>query len=79
MNSTLITNVYAQYGIFGIICVAFFVLVFWIVRAGKEREEKLYAVIKTLSDELPDIKHSLDEIRSELRLRKSSKKVQKDE
>lgn len=63
---TTIYNAYAQYGAIGLIIIAFFVLVFWVLRTSEKREEKLYRIIDTLSNELPEIRHSLEEIKKRI-------------
>ena len=63
---TTIINAYAQYGAIGLIIIAFFVLVFWVLKTSEKREEKLYRIIDTLSNELPEIRHSLEEIKKRI-------------
>ena len=63
---TTIMNAYAQYGAIGLIIIAFFVLVFWVLKTSEKREEKLYRIIDTLSNELPEIRHSLEEIKKRI-------------
>ena len=63
---TTIMNAYAQYGAIGLIIIAFFVLVFWVLKTSEKREEKLYRIIDTLSSELPEIRHSLEEIKKRI-------------
>ena len=45
---------------------AFFILIWWVVKTSKEREDKLYSVIETLSKELPEIRKNLEEIKDKL-------------
>ena len=65
-TGTTIMNAYAQYGAIGLIIIAFFVLVFWVLKTSEKREEKLYRIIDTLSNELPEIRHSLEEIKKRI-------------
>jgi uncharacterized protein YoxC len=67
MPAEVATNIYANYGIVGLIVVAFFVLVFWVIRTSKSREDKLYTVINTLSAELPQIRNAIQEINHKIR------------
>jgi len=56
------SNVYANFGLFGLIVIAFFVLVFWVVKTSSRREDKLYTLIETLSSELPEIRKAIEDI-----------------
>lgn len=67
MPAEVATNIYANYGVIGLIVVAFFVLVFWVLKTSKTREDKLYSVINTLSQELPEIRTAIQEISRKLR------------
>lgn len=62
MPTEVVNNVYANYGLFGLIVFSFFVLVYWVIKTSKEREEKLYSIIDTLSCELPEIRKNLEEL-----------------
>lgn len=66
MNIDILTNVYTQFGVIGLIIIAFFVLVFWVLKTSQNREEKLYKIIDTLSKELPEIRKSLEDIKDRL-------------
>lgn len=61
------SNIYANSGVLGLIVVAFFVLVFWVLKTSKTREDKLYTVITTLSTELPEIRAAIQEINRKIR------------
>lgn len=65
-----VINLYAEYGLIGLIVVCFFVLVIWVIMNSKHREDKLYQLINTLSTELPEIRKELNEIKTELKIRK---------
>jgi type II secretory pathway component PulF len=67
MPTEVTSNVYANFGLFGLIVIAFFVLVFYVVRTSITRENKLYTLIETLSKELPDIKEAIREINRKLK------------
>jgi hypothetical protein len=55
-----------NYGVLGCVIVSFFILIWWVVKTSKEREDKLYGVIETLSKELPEIRKNLEEIKDKL-------------
>ena len=59
-------NVYLNYGVLGCVIVSFFILIWWVVKTSKEREDKLYGIIETLSKELPEIRKNLEEIKDKL-------------
>lgn len=66
MPAEVVQNLYVNYGILGCVVVAFFILLWWVVKTSKEREDKLYGVIETLSKELPEIRKNLEEIKDKL-------------
>nr|DAH55507.1 MAG TPA: holin family protein [Bacteriophage sp.] len=66
MPTEVVQNLYVNYGILGCVVVAFFVLLWWVVKTSKEREDKLYIIIETLSKELPEIRKNLEEIKDKL-------------
>lgn len=66
MPTEVVQNLYVNYGILGCVVVAFFVLLWWVVKTSKEREDKLYSIIETLSKELPEIRKNLEEIKDKL-------------
>ena len=66
MPAEVVQNLYVNYGILGCIVVAFFILLWWVVKTSKEREDKLYGIIETLSKELPEIRKNLEEIKDKL-------------
>nr|DAE29860.1 MAG TPA: holin family protein [virus sp. ctqEG8] len=66
MPTEVVQNLYVNYGILGCVVVAFFILIWWVVKTSKEREDKLYGVIETLSKELPEIRKNLEEIKDKL-------------
>ena len=66
MPAEVVQNLYVNYGILGCVVVAFFILLWWVVRTSKEREDKLYGIIETLSKELPEIRKNLEEIKDKL-------------
>ena len=66
MAAEVVQNLYVNYGILGCVVVAFFILLWWVVKTSKEREDKLYGVIETLSKELPEIRKNLEEIKDKL-------------
>ena len=66
MPTEVLQNLYINYGVLGCVVVAFFVLLWWTVKTSKEREDKLYTVIETLSKELPEIRKSLEEIKDKI-------------
>ena len=66
MPAEVVQNLYVNYGILGCVVVAFFILLWWVVRTSKEREDKLYGIIDTLSKELPEIRKNLEEIKDKL-------------
>lgn len=39
MDTKIITDLYASIGVLGLVVVAFFVLVFWVVKTSKQRED----------------------------------------
>jgi len=67
MPAEVISNVYANYGVLGAIVISFFVLVFWVVKSSKDREDKLYKIIDSLSEELPEIRKNLEELNKKIR------------
>ena len=66
MPTEAVQNLYANYGTLGCVVVAFFILIWWVVKTSKEREDKLYSIIETLSKELPEIRKNLEEIKDKL-------------
>lgn len=66
MPTEVVQNLYVNYGILGCVVVAFFILLWWVVKTSKEREDKLYSIIETLSKELPEIRKNLEEINDKL-------------
>ena len=66
MPAEVVQNLYVNYGILGCVVVAFFILLWWVVMTSKEREDKLYGIIETLSKELPEIRKNLEEIKDKL-------------
>lgn len=66
MPTEVVQNLYVNYGILGCVVVAFFILIWWVVKTSKEREDKLYGIIETLSKELPEIRKNLEEIKDKL-------------
>ena len=66
MPAEVVQNLYVNYGILGCVVVAFFILLWWVVSTSKEREDKLYGIIETLSKELPEIRKNLEEIKDKL-------------
>lgn len=66
MPTEVLQNLYINYGVLGCVVVAFFALLWWTVKTSKEREDKLYTVIETLSKELPEIRKSLEEIKDKI-------------
>lgn len=64
MPTEVVQNLYVNYGILGCVVVAFFILIWWVVKTSKEREDKLYGVIETLSKELPEIRKTLKKSRT---------------
>ena len=65
-GSGLLIDGFAKSHGIGLIIIAFFVLVFWVLKTSEKREEKLYRIIDTLSNELPEIRHSLEEIKKRI-------------
>ena len=66
MPTEVAQNVYMNYGDLGCVIVSFFILIWWVVKTSKEREDKLYGIIETLSKELPEIRKNLEEIKDKL-------------
>ena len=66
MPAEVVQHLYVNYGILGCVVVAFFILLWWVVKTSKEREDKLYGIIETLSKELPEIRKNLEEIKDKL-------------
>lgn len=62
MPVEVISNVYLNTGLFGLIVIAFFTLVVWVIKKSEKREEKLHCIIETLSEELPEMRKTLDRI-----------------
>lgn len=76
-----VTDLYINYGVTAVIVIAFFVLVFWVLKTSKEREEaiqksandredKLYTIIDSLSEQLPGIREALIRVESKLDIKK---------
>lgn len=66
MPAEVIQNIYLNYGVLGLVIISFFVLLFWTVKSSKDREDRLYKIIDTLSEQLPEIRNSLEEIKKQL-------------
>jgi hypothetical protein len=67
MPAEVTSNIYANFGVFGLIVIGFFVLVAWVVRTSAKREDKLYTLIETLSSELPEIRKAIEDINRKMR------------
>jgi type II secretory pathway component PulF len=67
MPPEVMSNIYANFGVFGLIVIAFFALVFYVVRTSTKREDKLYTLIETLSSELPEIRKAIEDINRKMR------------
>lgn len=67
MDVGTLTEIFAQYGVIGVIIISFFVLVSWVLKTSQLREDKLYKIIDTLSKELPAIRQSLEEIKDKIK------------
>lgn len=59
-------NIFANFGVLGLIVIAFFVQTWYYSKKSTDRENKLYAIIDTLSKELPEIKDSLCRIEKKI-------------
>lgn len=59
MPVEVISNLYLNYGLIGLVVISLFVLIVWTIRKSEERETKLHAIIEKLSAELPEIRQSL--------------------
>lgn len=66
MPVEVVSNLYLNYGVLGLVVIGFFVLVVWVLRNSKEREEKLYRIIDTLAKELPEIRKTLDKVKKKI-------------
>jgi len=66
MPLELMTNTYANFGVFGLITFAFFAMVYYEIKSNEKREAKLHKIIDTLSKELPMIRETLDEIKGKV-------------
>lgn len=64
MPIEVINNAYANFGVLGLIIIGFFALVVYVVKSGEKREDKLHKIIDVLSSELPQIRITLDEIKT---------------
>lgn len=67
MPTEIITNIYLNYGMFGLIVIAFFCLLVYVLRTSKEREkiqiareDKLYAVVDAIVSEWPGFRAALE-------------------
>jgi ABC-type glycerol-3-phosphate transport system permease component len=67
MPAEVTSNIYANYGVLGLIVIAFFLLVFWVLKTSSKREDKLYTLIETLSAELPEIRKAIEDINRKMR------------
>jgi hypothetical protein len=67
MPAEVTSNIYANFGVFGLIVIGFFVMLAWVLRTSSKREDKLYTVITTLSEELPEIRKAIDDINKKMR------------
>lgn len=67
------TNVYANFGLWGLLAIGFAVLVVYVIRSSKEREErlisenkyredKLYTLVEALSQDIPTIRKQCEAI-----------------
>lgn len=71
MSFDILTKVLAEQGTTGIIVICFIALVFWTVKKNDKMQDKLYSIIDTLSRELPEIKETLNELKSVIDERKN--------
>nr|DAW87711.1 MAG TPA: holin family protein [Bacteriophage sp.] len=62
MPTEVISNIYLNYGLVGLVIIGFAILVVYVIRSSKEREDKLHAIINKLSDELPSIRETVERI-----------------
>lgn len=58
-----ISTAYMNFGSTGLIIIAFFVLLIWIIKTNNAREDKLYTLIDSLAQQLPEMRESLDDIK----------------
>lgn len=65
-------DIIANYGLTVVICGLFFWQYFKQQDYNREREEKLYSVIDTMSKTLPEIKNKVDSISDEVREMKNN-------
>lgn len=66
MPAEVIQNIYLNYGVIGLVIISFFVLLVWTVKSSKDREDRLYKIIDTLSEQLPEIRNALEDIKKQL-------------
>lgn len=62
MPTEIVSNIYLNYGLVGLVIIGFAILVVYVIRSSKEREDKLHAIINKLSDELPSIRETVERI-----------------
>lgn len=70
MPVEIISNVYLNFGLIGLVIVSLAVLIVWVIKTSKEREDKLQRIIETLSEnistELPTLRKSVERIETKL-------------
>lgn len=70
MPVEIISNVYLNFGLIGLVIISLAVLIVWVIKTSKEREDKLQSIIETLSEsistELPTLRKSVERIETKL-------------
>lgn len=66
MPHEVVSNIYLNYGLVGLIVIGFALLLVWVLKRNAIREDKLYALIEVLSRDIPEIKSAIERVESKL-------------
>ncbi len=66
MPHEVVSNIYLNYGLVGLVVIGFALLLVWVLKRNAVREDKLYALIEVLSRDIPEIKSAIERVESKL-------------
>lgn len=67
MPHEVVSNIYLNYGLVGLIVIGFALLLVWVLKRNAVREDKLYALIEVLSRDIPEIKSAIERVEQRLK------------
>lgn len=66
MPHEVVSNIYLNYGLVGLVVIGFAMLLIWVLKRNSVREDKLYALIEVLSRDIPEIKSAIERVETKL-------------